>query len=309
MFPAFLTTLLWSFCVVAARRSVAQLGEFSANFWRLLLAVFVLGLLAHSLGGGVSGSAVGWFVLSGLIGFGLGDIGVFGALSRIGSRLTVLMAQCLAAPIAGFAEWWWLGTTLSALQIIAISIVLSGIIYALLPDSGLRVHRPGFAIGLLFGLLAALGQGLGAVLSRKGYLTAEAAGEMVASGVADSILLGATTGYQRLLGGIGLVAAFYIGSLCSRHLRRPPDPAHAQDSAVSKTTFVTLNALSGPIIGIICFQWALATTPSAIVQPIVAMTPLVVIPFAYWFEGDKPTRRQLTGALLSVLGVIGLAAA
>ncbi|MCD8483379.1 MAG: DMT family transporter [Verrucomicrobia bacterium] len=56
-----------------------------------------------------------------------------------------------------------------------------------------------------------------------------------------------------------------------------------------------------------CFQWALATTPSALVQPIVAMTPLVVIPFAYWFEGDKPSPRQLGGALISVLGVIALA--
>ncbi|MDV7396791.1 hypothetical protein RZS08_35665, partial [Arthrospira platensis SPKY1] len=92
--------------------------------------------------------------MSGLVGFGLGDIGAFGALSRIGSRLTILMAQCLAAPIAGLAEWWWLGTTLSMLQILAISVVLGGIVYALAPENGLRVHRPGFAVGLLFGLLA-----------------------------------------------------------------------------------------------------------------------------------------------------------
>ncbi|MCD8483380.1 MAG: hypothetical protein LR015_12400 [Verrucomicrobia bacterium] len=147
---------------------------------------------------------------------------LFGALSRIGSRLTILMAQCLAAPIAGVAEWWWLGTTLSVAQIIAVSVILCGIVYALAPTRGVRLHRPGFIVGLFFGVLAAMGQGFGAVLSRKGYLVSEAAGEMVVTGVADSILMGANTGYQRLLGGIGLVAAFYLGSLICQRLYSPP---------------------------------------------------------------------------------------
>jgi drug/metabolite transporter (DMT)-like permease len=307
MIPALLTTLLWSFCVVAARRSVAQLGENAANFWRLLMAVFVLGVIAHWMGGGLGGAGVWFFLLSGLIGFGLGDIGVFGALSRLGSRMTILMSQCLAAPIAGFAEWLWLGTVISWGQVLAILTVLGGIVIALAPDGKVIVERRTFVIGILFGLLAAMGQGLGAVISRKAYAVANASGEMLSESVTDSILIGSTAGYQRLVGGIVVVALFYGISLCWRPLRTYPEASHAGDSRVSKFSYMTLTAMTGPIVGIIFFQWALSTTPSVIVQPIIAMTPLVIIPMTYWFEGDRPTMRQVIGAVVSVLGAIGLA--
>lgn len=40
--------------------------------------------------------------------------------------------------------------------------------------------------------------------------------------------------------------------------------------------------------------------------PIVALTPLVVIPFAQKFEGEKPTRRSLIGGVVAVAGTIAL---
>jgi drug/metabolite transporter (DMT)-like permease len=69
---------------------------------------------------------------------------------------------------------------------------------------------------------------------------------------------------------------------------------------------VLLNALSGPTLGVAAYQWALRTTPSGIVLPIVATSPLLVIPFTYWFEGDRPGGRSLAGAAVAVAGVIGL---
>ena len=52
-----------------------------------------------------------------VVGFGLGDWALFEALPRIGSGLTVLLAQCLAAPIAAITEWLWLGTEMTGVQI------------------------------------------------------------------------------------------------------------------------------------------------------------------------------------------------
>jgi drug/metabolite transporter (DMT)-like permease len=308
MIPALLTTLLWSLCVVAAGRSVAQLGENAANFWRLLLAVVLLGTVAHVWGGGLAGAGLMFFLLSGVVGFGLGDIGGFYALPRIGPRLAVLLSQCGAAPIAGFAEWAWLGTTVRPLQIAAVGLMLVGIVIALAPERGAVRPTPRFWSGVVFGLIAACGQGLGAVLSRRAYQAADLAGEMVADpAVSDSILLGATAGYQRLVGGMVVVALFFGASQFVRAWHTAPNPRHAADPTANKLGFIAVNALSGPVIGIICFQWALATTPSFIVQPIVAMTPLAVIPFAWWIDGDKPPRRFVIGALVAVAGVIGLA--
>ena len=73
--------------------------------------------------------------------------------------------------------------------------------------------------------------------------------------------------------------------------------------------WIPLNALCGAVIGVSCYQWALATTPSGIVLPIVACTPLVIVPLSYWFDGEHPTRRSLVGGVIAVAGSIALALA
>jgi len=50
----------------------------------------------------------------------------------------------------------------------------------------------------------------------------------------------------------------------------------------------------------------LFTTPSGIVLPIVATTPLVIVPLAYWIEGERPTRRSLVGGVVAVVGAVAL---
>ena len=80
--------------------------------------VAVLAVWAHLFGhGGWRGDGLPMFVLSGMVGFGLGDLGLFAALPLLGPRLTALMVQCLAAPMAALIEWLWLGTRLDARQL------------------------------------------------------------------------------------------------------------------------------------------------------------------------------------------------
>lgn len=308
MIPALLTTILWSYCVIATRRSINQLGENQANFARITLAAFSLGLMAHFFGLGIGGGGFLYFFLSGVVGFGFGDIGLFYALPRLGSRLTLLMTQCLAAPIAGVTEWAWMGTRLSMIQVVAIVIILLGIVIALAPGKLKPGGMRNFAIGIPFGLVAAIGQGMGGVLSRKAYMDAFESGHWTdVTGVWESIVMGATSGYQRLIGGVLVIGSFYFLSLMVRTLRTSPRPPHDKESRGKKFYFVFLTAASGPILGITCFQWAMATTPSAIVQSIVAMTPLVVMPMSWFLEGDRPGGRAIIGSVISVVGVLLLA--
>lgn len=124
MLPALLTTLFWSYCLIPARQSVAQIGENAANFWRLLAGVFVMGVLSIAGGISLNHDVFFWLFISGIIGFGFGDIGVWFALPRLGSRLTLLMVHCIAAPLAGLAEWLWLGTAVGASQLASLLIIL-----------------------------------------------------------------------------------------------------------------------------------------------------------------------------------------
>jgi len=52
----------------------------------------------------------------------------------------------------------------------------------------------------------------------------------------------------------------------------------------------------------------LHTTPTGLVLAVVATTPLVIIPFAYLFEGERPHFRSVSGGLIAVTGVILLLA-
>ncbi len=295
MLAAILTTVFFSLSAVFATRSIRMVGATRANLGRLLVAFVGLGLYAHTVGGGLGGAGLTWFLLSGVVGMGLGDLAAFAAFSLIGSRLTVLLTQCLAVPIAIIAERLWLGTALTGPQLLWGAVILVGVAVALLPSRAHPPRVPIKAIGFLWGLLAAAGQGLGAVLSRKANELTALAGEPI-----DGI----TAAYQRIVGGLLITVAFFA----IRALIKRPGPNAAPQPAPRPRDYLWIpaNALCGAIIGVSFYQWSLATTPSGIVLPIVACTPLVIVPLSYWLEGERPTRRSLLGGVIAVAGVVAL---
>jgi drug/metabolite transporter (DMT)-like permease len=290
---SFLTTIFFSLSVIFAARTARMLGGQAANLGRIVVATALLAIWAHGWGGGLAGPGRAWFFLSGVIGFGLGDMALFGALPRIGPRLAILLTQCLATPVAAFVEWAWLGTTLGAADYVCAAVILAGVALALAPDRGLGVARRDFWIGVLFGVGSALGQALGAVVSRKAYAVGDAA---------DFVVDGGTAAYQRILGGLLMTI---VGFLALRSMR-PGEPAPA--GAWRKAwPLVLANALAGPTVGVACYQWALATTPSGTVLPIIATSPLVTLTLSFFLEGLRPSPRAVFGGLLAVAGAVGLA--
>jgi drug/metabolite transporter (DMT)-like permease len=293
MTGAFLTTVFFSLSVIFANRSIAAVGTTRANLGRLLVALVCLGTYAHGFGGGLGGAGCRWFMLSGLIGMGLGDLASFNALPVLGSRLAILVCQCLAVPIAIIAEWLWIGTRLTAAQVLWAAVILAGVAIALMPTPKNPPRVRVQPIGFLWGFLAAAGQGLGAVVSRRAGDAALHAGESIN---------GITAAYQRTIGGLAITAAFFlIRALIQR--KRAPEPAA---SRARGNIWILANALCGAVIGVSCYQWALATTPSGVVLPIVATTPLVIIPFSCLLEGERPTRRSLVGGAVAVAGAVAL---
>lgn len=300
MLPALLTTVLFSLSGIAANRTTRILGSVTANFFRILVATCFLGVWAHCFGGGLRGPALPIFLLSGCIGFGVGDLALYQALPRLGSRLSIMMVHCLAAPFAALVEWLWLGTKLTPLQMGCGLVILAGVSIALAPKEHLHLERRTLALGVGFGVVAALSQGLGAVVSRWACEVARQHGEPLLG-----IHGGITAAYQRIWGGVAvaLLSLVFMNRQIPRGVR--PDLAGpARTRYISK--WVVLNGLSGPGFGVAFYQWALATTPTGIVLPIVALTPLVIIPFARVIDGEKPSLRSILGGAIAVCGVVGL---
>lgn len=298
MLPAFLTAFFFALNGTCASYSVRALGSVRANVGRLAVAAVILGLFAHTVGNGFASASTGWFLLSGLIGMGIGDLGVYGALPLLGSRLTVLMTQCLAAPIAALGEWWWLGTTLTTTQILWGLLILAGVAVAISPSKSSPPRVKIKPIGFALGLLAAAGQGFGALVSRKGVDVATAAGE-----VAQTATFGLNAAYHRILAGFVFAALWGLALRAANRLPPAPTPPAPFKKAFGLTV---ANGLAGPVLGVGCYQWALATTPSGLVLPIVATAPLISIPIAYWLENDRPTRRAIIGGVVAVAGCIAL---
>lgn len=294
MIGALGTLFFFAVTPVFASRTARTLGSLRANFWRLLVAAALLGVWAHAFGGGLSGAALQWFVFGGVIGFGVGGIGMFKSLPRIGPTLSTLIVQCLSAVAALAIERLWLGTQLSLAQLGFVGMTLSGVVVGLLPRSTKRPSSSAWRIGLTWALLAALGQGAGAVISRKAFLVAGQAHEIVDPG---------TAAYQRVLGGIA-VAALAMAFTGRRESETPFESRYAA------RWWVLANALTGPVLGVTCFQWALRTTPAGLVQPIVAAAPLLTIPFAIWIErAELPRQSYYAGCLLAIGGAAGIAMA
>jgi drug/metabolite transporter (DMT)-like permease len=300
MLASFLAAIFFALNATFSGRNARAHGPARANIGRLIVAALLLGAFAHTLGHGFTSASVGWFFLSGVIGMGLGDLGVYAALPLLGSRLTVLMTQCLAAPIAAGGEWLWLDTRLTPLQIFWGLVILAGVVLALMPSKSSPPRVTIKPIGFLFGLVAAAGQGLGALVSRKGGLVADAAGEAT-----HNATFGLNAAYQRILAGLIFASLWF---LALHLLSRKPAPAEpvAPTRSPLDLRLIIANGLIGPVLGVGCYQWALATTPSGIVLPIAAMTPLFAIPIAFWLEGDRPSRRALIGSVIAVAGCIAL---
>jgi len=306
MFAAFFTTILFSISAVCGNRAGKLLGGTQANFWRLVIAAAVLAVYSHAIGVGVSGAAFVTFFISGCIGFGVGDQAWFQTLARLGSRLAVMITLCLSSPIAALLEWLWFGTGLSTAEIVCALVILAGVALALAPGGQMKIGRRELITGLAFGSLAAICQALGAVLSRKAFALAQAA---------DDSIDGITAAYQRILGGL------VVSVLLLLWVKRQAIVGHVANANSSSTgngeapvarwrqawPWVVANALAGPALGVSFYQWALKTTPTGIVLPIVAITPLVIIPFSYHLEGERPSRRSLAGGALAVCGAVVLA--
>lgn len=297
MLGAILTTLFFAMSGVTGQRVAARLGALWGNVVRLSIAAVVLGcLVAVFYPGSVRGESFLWFFISGLVGFGIGDVALFLAYERLGSRLTILLNLCMAPLFAMLVEYLWLGNKVTVPIVLTALMILAGVTLAIRPHERVKKakeRRGRFSIGVIAALCAGFGQGAGAVISRKAEEVADLTGVEVS---------GISAAFQRVVAGLlfGLVAAAIVRFFCSRdwwgHWKNPLNR--------KMTPWILGAALFGPVIGVSCFQWSLKSQESGIVLSVVATTPIVMMPLSALTEGDRPTILSIVGAVIAVSGVI-----
>ncbi|MEI6536706.1 MAG: DMT family transporter [Verrucomicrobiaceae bacterium] len=290
MLPSILTALFFAASGICGRRTAVMFGALRANALRLMLAAVTLGLVVLWIGGvDFSTRAVHRLLVSGVVGFGLGDVGLFLAYPRLGSRLTLLINLCSAPLFGAVADGWLTGAQVSIAQGVAGLVILLGVSLAL--GSGLRLSNQssrGFLSGVVAALVAGIGQGCGAALTRWAKVAANADG---------LTLMPLQEAFVRVLPGL---AFGVVAWLISERWWKPAAGVNLK----SGLPWLMGASLFGPVLGVGAFQWALGVAPSVVVLSITATTPVLIMPLAIWIENDRPSRLAVAGAIIAVAGVV-----
>ena len=163
----------WTFSAWFADKASRRIGSMQTNVIRLgsasvFLAVLLWIAIGHPYPVYASATTWGWLMLSGVVGYFFGDWCLFNSYLTIGSRFGQLF-MTLAPMFTALTAWVMLGQQLSWSTLLAMAVTLSGIAISVLSRDGhhkIAVSLP--TKGILFGIGAGLGQGVGLVLSKVG---------------------------------------------------------------------------------------------------------------------------------------------
>ena len=173
-FAALGAALCWTFAALLAGDLSKQLGGITFNRLRNVGVFFVLLVLVSLTGLWESfrTADLGVILLSGFIGIAIGDSFLFSAMKRLGPRRAQILYAC-NAPISVALGIFLLGESLNFKGLLGVILVFSGVLAAIMwgrPKVKEKVlHRwesteGKLLIGVVFGLMAALGQSVGALL-------------------------------------------------------------------------------------------------------------------------------------------------
>lgn len=231
----------------------------------------------------------GWLGLSGFIGFTFGDMCLFRAFVLIGPRISMLVMS-LSAPVTALIGWLTLGEVYSPLQWFGIAVTVTGVSMVVLERHGDRGLVNGRRVktitfhGVLMAFLGMIGQAVGYVLSKVGMMNGA---EML-----DPVQ---ATFIRVIAGTIGVVAVFSVLGWW------PKLRAFRHDARAVALSFG--GAFMGPFLGVALSLAALHYTSAGVASTIMALTPVMLIPFAYFLHKEHVSLRALAGTLIAFAGV------
>jgi len=163
----------WTATALLSEYGSKRLGNLTLNVLRMLLALLFSVVLfwvvvGSPLPAGGTMEAYGWMLLSGLVGYVIGDFCLFQCYIIIGSRYGQLF-MTLAPLAAALMAWVTLGQQMTLTSILAMLVTLAGISISVLGRG--EHHKISLKLplnGVCFAVGAALCQGVGLVLSKIG---------------------------------------------------------------------------------------------------------------------------------------------
>ena len=279
------TATCWAMTGIIASDAIRALGAFHFNLIRQVFVSLILALVVLATGTlavpGWQGVAV--LAVSGVVGILLGDTLNFAAVGRLGPRRAGAIFA-LNAPMAAVLGWLVLGEGLGGQAWAGIALTVGGVALAIMgrPPSG--AHRleqvwGGLRLGVLFGLGAALGQAVGALIARP----------YMAGGLDPYVGSLIRVGASGLA--MGVIATLPFA---------PPRPERVSGKVLVLTG---ATALIGLLLGMTLFLYALQGSQTGIIATLSATSPVIILPLLWLRTGQRPSLTSWAGAALAVAGL------
>lgn len=291
---ALLTAVFWTVTSMAFESAGKKVGSLAVNLIRLVIAFFIYAIYTQVTRGMWFPFDAGaerwlWLILSGLVGFVIGDLFLFQAFVVIGARISMLI-MAMTPPFTAFISWFMLGEVLSPMNWFGMIVTLSGISMVILKRenkalNGSTIVQRRFTTayslqGIFLALGGALGQATGLVFSKKGmgdYNAFAASQIRVLTGIIGfAILLLILKRYHRVWSALKNVGA----------MKR-----------------ITLGSIFGPFLGVSFSLLSIQHTKAGISATIMAIVPVLIIPPAILIFKEKVNWKEITGAVVTVMGV------
>ena len=293
-------SVLWTISALASEIGSKHLGVNVLNVWRLGLS-FLFGLLLLWVTMGapmpVYAGVEAWFwlFLSGMVGYFFGDYCLFSSYLIIGSRFGMLF-MTLAPMFTAFFAWVMLGQQLSWNALLAMMVTLSGIAITVFhrgEGHGVSLSLP--LKGVLFGLGAALGQGVGLVMSMIGlnHYKADVPADLLPQ--VENLLPFAANTIRCLAG----VLCFTLCLFWRRETKQLVESRHDHKGLLAMLCAVFV----GPFFGVSLSLMAVQYTAAGIASTLMALTPIMILLPSKWLFRQPITWKAVAGAVISCIGV------
>lgn len=295
---ALLTTLCWSLGIFPFTEAAKRIGSAPLNQYRLLLAWIIISIILffwndlnliqlftepqpyHFL----------FLGLSGIIGFSIGDYCSFTSFKLLGPKLGSLYTTFApgAALLIGYIA---LNESINLIGILGISVTISGVIWLTFSKkdshAATKVGYTRDKKGIIYGVIGALCQGTGLVLSKYGM---------------DYYAVKLPTMHAVWIRLLFAFSAAFIVSLIAGKLKSNSKPIFTNEK--NNLPFLFLGTLLGPVMGVTLSLFAIQKLEVAVAQTIFALLPLFVLPISLIVYKEKITIQSVFACLMALAGVL-----
>jgi EamA-like transporter family. len=280
------TAFCWAITATAFETTGKKIGSMNLNLLRLLIGMVFLSLFTLFTRGyffPIDATVTQWFwlLMSGLVGIVIGDLLLFEAFVQIGSRISMLIYASVP-PLSGILAFIFLGESMKPIQILGMLVTLLGIASVILV-SGKDNKKVSFSHpikGILLAFGGAFGQAAGYIIGKFGMASYDPF---------------ASTQIRLLAGMIGFAVIFFIRNNW-----------HSFFKSLKRTDALrtaTIGSFFGPFLGISLSLYAVQKINPGVASTLTSITPVLLIPFAFFIKKEKVTVKEIIGTLITLTGV------